>query len=106
MVFDSISIRGIENNIVINTSDLIFDETDIDLFSIKGCIDRLYIFVFLNQSLNLLDPFAKKIVANIKNGVVGNIGRIIPKIPNPKNTNPKKVIIVFFILTQPFIKLD
>lgn len=51
----------------------------------------LYSFVPLNQRSNLSDPFTKKKAANRNNGVVGNIGKIIPMIPNPTNKNPRSI---------------
>ena len=51
----------------------------------------LYSFVPLNQRSNLSDPFTKKKAANRNNGVVGNIGKIIPIIPNPRNKKPSNI---------------
>ena len=49
----------------------------------------LYIFVPLNHLSNLSDPLTKQNAVNNKNGVVGNIGKIIPINPNPKEIKPK-----------------
>ena len=58
----------------------------------------LYSFVDKNQSLNFLDPFAKKKEARSKNGVVGKIGSTTPTAPMPKNKNPSDIYNAFISL--------
>lgn len=57
----------------------------------KSSAKFLYNLVFLNQLSNLLEPFAKKIEATIRKGVVGNTGTRTPIIPRPVKINPKAI---------------
>jgi len=89
-------IKSANNNIVI------FCFNVIAFFFIKLSKCFLYIFVLLNQTSNLSDPFTKKKDANSKNGVVGSIGNIIPIAPSVKHINPIDTHINFlhlFIVT-------
>jgi len=58
----------------------------------------LYIHVLRNQQSIFFEPLAKQYRNSSKNGVVGNIGRIMPTIPNVIVTAPTKTKSNFFIV--------
>ena len=63
----------------------------IDLSFTKSSKYFLYSFVPLNQTSNFSEPFTKQNAANRNNGVVGNTGKTIPIIPNPRDKNPHNI---------------
>ncbi len=88
-------INGISNIIVANPSITALVLNVILLFLLKDSKLFLYNFVDLNQLFNLSDPFIKQKDAISKNGVVGNMGNIIPITPIIVNKNPKIINIAF-----------
>lgn len=76
-------------NNVMKHMTLIFTEIGISFFSTNDFKFFSYILLFINQLCNLVEPLAKQISANSKNGVVGNIGKNIPNVPKNNPINPK-----------------
>ena len=59
----------------------------------------------MNQHSNRSEPLTKQNDAKSNSGVVGNKGKIIPKMPSPRAKNPIKIKInltKLFMLAAPF----
>ena len=72
-----------------SVTDITFTRSGIALFSLKL---RIYVPILgwiMSHSYSRGELRKYNAAANNKNGVVGNIGKIIPNIPNPNDTLPK-----------------